>query len=140
ASYASIRSATVAEEPRPWGHPEPCTGLGMTRALRDAADASFGAESRRIGWTITDVVNERHRVDEWQAAFTRLFPAFVAEVPHEQPLLETGDVGAATVPLIVAMTCVRWQTGCGIADTALVAAHSDGVERGAVVLAQEGAS
>jgi 3-oxoacyl-[acyl-carrier-protein] synthase I len=132
--YARVESVAVTEEPRPWGHEAPCQAVGMTRALRDAADESTGAHARRIGWMLTDVTNERHRVDEWEMAASRAFKAFVPSVPHEQPLLETGDVGAASAILLSVIASVRWQTGCGRADHAVVATHSDGAERGVIVL------
>jgi 3-oxoacyl-[acyl-carrier-protein] synthase-1 len=55
---------------------------------------------------------------------------------HDQPLLKTGDVGAASAPLLVAMASVLWQVGAGRADCAVVATHSDGPERGAVLLSE----
>ncbi len=133
--YASILGHAHEEEPRPYGHPEPCQSLGMTLALRNAA-SSVG-ESRSVGWQITDVVNERHRVDEWEYARARAFQLFTDDVTHEQPLLSCGDVGSASVPLFVSIATLRWATGCGVGDTAMIAVHSDGPERGALLIARE---
>jgi 3-oxoacyl-[acyl-carrier-protein] synthase-1 len=133
--YASVLGHAVELEPRPFGSDEPCQALGMTAALRKAT-SSVGA-SRRIGWQLTDVVDERHRVDEWQYARTRTFRLFTDEVVHEQPLLLVGDVGAAATSLLMVDASVRWQTGCGLADLALIAVHSDGAERGVALLAGE---
>jgi 3-oxoacyl-[acyl-carrier-protein] synthase-1 len=134
--HARVPAVAVTEEPRPWGHPDPCQAAGMTRALREAAERSTGVHTRRIGWMLTDVTNERHRVDEWEMAASRAFKVFVPSVPHEQPLLETGDVGAASGIMLTVIACVRWQTGCGRADHAVVATHSDGAERGVIVLGE----
>lgn len=133
---ASLLGAAAENEPRPYGSPEPCHALGMSRAIQLAIGPL--ARERRISWVLTDVPNERHRVDEWQLAFGRMFRAFTPEVRHDQPLLMTGEVGAASAALLVAMACVQWQIGCGVGDMALVATHSDGPERGALVLAREG--
>lgn len=134
--YASILGHAVELEPRPYGSEEPCQALGMTVALRQATTAV--GPQRRIGWQMTDVVDERHRVDEWQYAGLRMFKLFTDDVRHEQPLLTVGDIGAAAAALMMVEASVRWQTGCGIAELALLALHSDGAERGAILLASEG--
>ena len=135
--HARVAAVSVTDEPHPWGHDEPCQAEAMTRALRDAAAQSTGAHARRVGWMLTDVTNERHRVDEWEMAASRAFKVFVPSVPHEQPLLVTGDVGAASASLLSVIASVRWQTGCGLSDHAVVALHSDGPERGVIILSAE---
>lgn len=134
--YASILGHALTLEPRPFGSDEPCQGLGMTAALGLAA-ASVG-KTRRIGWQITDVMDERHRVDEWEYAWARSFELFTVDVLHERPLTTVGEIGAAAAALLVVEASVRWHTGCGLADMALLAVHSDGSERGAMLLASEG--
>jgi 3-oxoacyl-[acyl-carrier-protein] synthase-1 len=47
--YAQVLGASVRPEPRPYGNPDPCHGLGMTAALREAI-APVGVSSRRVGW------------------------------------------------------------------------------------------
>lgn len=131
-----IVSAATTLEPRPYGHEEPCLGQGITAAVR-AAVAPVGAKARRVGWALTDVANERHRVDEWSYAMARNHEAFGHDLVHDQPLLKTGDVGAASAAMLVAMAATRWQTGCAVADIAVVATHSDGAERGAMVVSMD---
>jgi 3-oxoacyl-[acyl-carrier-protein] synthase-1 len=104
----------------------------MSAALRTAAGAEY--QSRQVPWVLTDVGNERHRVDEWQVAFTRMFRVFTHEVIHDQPLLMTGELGAASAAMLAAMACVRWTIGAALGDQAMIAAHSDGHERGALLL------
>ena len=62
---------------------------------------------------------------------------FDADVVHEQPLLKTGDLGAASAAMLLVMASVRWQTGCAAGDSVLVATHSDGPERGVVIAAAD---
>jgi 3-oxoacyl-[acyl-carrier-protein] synthase-1 len=131
----SIVGAAVVDEPRPYGSEEPCHGLGMSKAILDAAAGL--AQARQVPWILTDVANERHRVDEWQLAASRSFRCFTEDVRHDQPLLRTGDVGAASAAMLVAMACTHWEIGSGRGDMALIATHSDGHERGAMVLARE---
>ncbi len=133
--YASILGHGMENEPRPFGSDDPCQALGMTAALRKATTA-VGAR-RMIGWQLTDVVNERHRVDEWQYATGRTFQLFTDDVLHEQPLVTIGDVGTAAATLFIVEAAVRWQTACGLSDLAVLALHSDGPERGAVLIASE---
>lgn len=138
ARYAQLLGVGLGTEPRPYGHDEPCLGLGITQALQRAV-AAAGTKARRIGWVLTDVVDERHRVDEWSYAFARGSQAFSADVVHEQPLLQTGDVGAASGPLLLAMAATRWQTGSAPSDVVLVATHAEGPPRGVIVASEDGA-
>jgi 3-oxoacyl-[acyl-carrier-protein] synthase-1 len=137
--WANIISAAVEREPRPYGSEEPCHALGMTMALRRAT-APAGTKRRRIPWQLSDVHNERHRVDEWEMARARMFEAFTRDVVHDQPLLRTGDLGAASAALLAVHACVSWYADCAPGDCAIVATHSDGAERGAMLVAQEIAS
>jgi 3-oxoacyl-[acyl-carrier-protein] synthase-1 len=130
-SLAQILGASVTLEPRPFGSEEPCHALGMTLAIKNASGA-FGTGARRIPWVLSDVADERHRVDEWYRAHLRHFQAFSPDFRHEQPLLKTGDVGAASAPLLLVMAAVGWKIGSAHGDCALIAAHSDGPERGAL--------
>lgn len=136
--YGRLHSAVTAPEPRPFGSDEPCLGDAITQVVRQASSA-VGTRARRIGWAMTDVANERHRVEEWGYAFARCHQAFTADAFHEQPLLNLGDVGAASAALLLCTAAVRWQTGCAAGDCVLIATHSDGASRGALVASQEGA-
>lgn len=124
-----------ADEPNPYGSDEPCLGLGITLALRRALEAA--KVERGLGWVLTDVTNERHRVDEWTYGFARNHLAFSAEVVHDQPLLKTGDLGAASAATLLVMASIRWQTGAAPGPAVLVAVHSDGPARGALVAREE---
>jgi 3-oxoacyl-[acyl-carrier-protein] synthase-1 len=135
--FASVVGAATEREPRPYGSPDPCHALGITIATKRAIAGAAGA---KIGWALTDVVFERHRVEEWLYAEGRVQGALAPEYRHDQPLILTGDLGAASAPALVAMACVHFSAGSAPADLALVAAHSDSGERGAILLAAEGAS
>ncbi|KYF49757.1 hypothetical protein BE04_24690, partial [Sorangium cellulosum] len=118
ARYGRVLAAVSEGEPRPFGSEEPCLAYGMTLALKRAL-AAVSAEARPISWMLTDVANERHRVDEWTTAAARAHRGFTADVLHDQPLLKTGDVGAASASMLLAMAATRWRTGCAAGDTAL---------------------
>ncbi|KYF77677.1 hypothetical protein BE20_09115 [Sorangium cellulosum] len=134
-----VLSVGVADEPRPYGSPEPSLAFGMTMALKRAVESARLSGSRSIPWALTDVANERHRVDEWSSAFLRAHLAFTPDAVHDQALLTTGDLGAASAAVLLVMASTRWETGCALGDRALIAAASDGPERGAMIVAREAA-
>lgn len=129
-TIARVVSASMENEPRPFGTAEPTHALGMTLAARNALVA---AAVPRVGWVMSDVVYERHRVEEWLFVAGRLHEVLSGDARHDQPLLTTGELGAATAPVLLAMACALWRAGAGPAEHALVVAHSDGPERGALV-------
>jgi 3-oxoacyl-[acyl-carrier-protein] synthase I len=131
----AIHSAVIEDEPRAFGSEEPCHALALSWAIKRASGALENA--RRIGWALTDVANERHRVDEWQLAIGRCFRTFTADVVHDQPLLKTGDLGAASAATLATMACVHWEIGSAVSDLALIATHSDGPERGVMLFGRE---
>jgi len=133
--WGRVMSAATALEPRPYGSEEPCHALGMTAAIEKAVPAN-ARKARLIPWQLSDVHNERHRVDEWQIARLRMFEAFRDDVVHDQPLLRAGDLGAASAAYLAVHAFVSWYVGCAPGDYALVAAHSDGAERGAMLLSR----
>ncbi|MFO0761963.1 MAG: beta-ketoacyl synthase N-terminal-like domain-containing protein [Byssovorax sp.] len=130
--WAEVLSAGSADEPRPYGSEEPSIGLGLTLAVKRAAEQA-GLGDGAIGWALTDVANERHRVDDWSYALARNHAAFAQDVIHEQPLLKTGDLGAASAAVLLSIAVMRWDTGSAVSPAALIATASDGAERGALV-------
>jgi 3-oxoacyl-[acyl-carrier-protein] synthase-1 len=120
----------MEHEPRPFGSPDPTHALGMTLAARNALVA---AGTSRLDWIVSDVVYERHRVDEWLFVSGRLHEVLADGARHDRPLLSTGELGAATAPVLLAIACALWRAEAARSDDVLVVAHSDGSERGAVV-------
>ena len=70
----------------------------------------------------------------WTRATAKVHKAFAPKVKHEQATLYTGDIGAATAPLLAVHAGILWSTAAGDGNHALIAVHSDGAERGAVLL------
>jgi 3-oxoacyl-[acyl-carrier-protein] synthase-1 len=137
AKLANIVGVGLEKEPRPYGSPEPTHALGITLACKRALASTPG--SARIGWALTDVVGERHRVEEWLYAAGRIQQQCTPDLRVDTPLLLTGDLGAASVPLLCVLACMGWKIGTGAGPLALVAGHSDGADRGAVLLRTEDA-
>lgn len=128
---ANIAGVGIEKEPRPYGAAEPTHALGITLACKRALGTA------RLGWALTDVVAERHRVEEWLYAAGRIQQQCTPDLRVDTPLLLTGDLGAASVPFLCVLACMGWKIGAGAGPFALVAAHSDGPDRGAVLLASE---
>jgi 3-oxoacyl-[acyl-carrier-protein] synthase-1 len=100
----------------------------MTALVRRA----LGAARREVGWVMSDVNGEQHRVGEWSKVEVRceLTPE---RVRHDRLPDEAGDVGAASGALMLAIACTSWEVGCAPAGAALFALCSEGPARGAFV-------
>jgi 3-oxoacyl-[acyl-carrier-protein] synthase-1 len=105
----------------------------MTRLARGAAEVAGP-----LGWILTDINGERHRVREWTMVQMRIDDLVEEGARVERWVEELGDAGAATGALLAVLACMQWQVGCAPAGAALVALHSESPERGVVIL--EGAS
>jgi len=111
---------------------EPRIGTLMTDMVR------LGAEAMRVHhvpWVITDMNGERHREKEWTFVSIRnrdRIHSGEARLDHLGQLM--GDAGAASGGLAATYATQAFRTGFAVADEALLALHSDGDERGVVVL------
>lgn len=128
---ANIAGVGLEKEPRPYGSAEPTHALGITLACKRALGTA------KLGWALTDVVGERHRVEEWLFAAGRIQQQCTPDLRVDTPLMHTGDLGAASFPLLCVLACMGWKIGTGAGPLALIAGHSDGQDRGAVLLAAE---
>jgi 3-oxoacyl-[acyl-carrier-protein] synthase-1 len=84
-----------------------------------------------IGWVLSDVNGERHRISEWSRVAIRTLAGADDHVRIPDLL---GDIGAATGTMAATLAVTQWRTGCAPAATALVALHADGVDRGVLLL------
>lgn len=109
------------------------TGNGLTAALKQAA-IPLRAARRRCGWWISDVTHELYGVKELQIAIARFGDVLGTGTELHTPARELGDLGAATVPLYIALACEAWCGGFAPDSTALCLAASDDGSRGAVLL------
>lgn len=132
--FANVLGVGLEKEPRPYGSKEPSHALGATLACKRALEPARG---QKLPWALTDVVGERHRVEEWMFASGRIQQQFTTDIRIDTPLLLTGDLGAASVPFLCVLACMGWKIGTGAGPLALVVGHSDTQERGAVLLAAE---
>jgi 3-oxoacyl-[acyl-carrier-protein] synthase-1 len=102
--------------------------LGITHAVETAA-AGMAAEKLRAGWMLTDLTAEMHRQLEWQAVLIRAQrflgpPQWVDSHAHK-----LGRMGAAALPLHVAIASTAWRHGFAPHPLALSTVGSDSGER-----------
>jgi 3-oxoacyl-[acyl-carrier-protein] synthase-1 len=134
-AIASLQHVGVGIETSADGDEAPSSGRAITDELRRGLP--FAERHGPIGWILSDVNGEHHRVREWSIAEVRLGEALRA-AHHDQLVGELGDVGAAIGPLSLAIACTWLAVGCAPARSALLTLASDGPERAVVVV--EGAS
>jgi 3-oxoacyl-[acyl-carrier-protein] synthase-1 len=132
-ALAQIAGASTENEPRPYGSAEPCQAIGVTVAAKRAL-APLGKS--RVSWALSDVVGERHRVEEFLYATGRLHDLFEG-LAHDQPLMKTGDVGAASATLLLVIACVGFETGFAPANATAIFVHSDEPLRGVLAVTEE---
>lgn len=106
---------------------------GLTAAVRAAA-ADLAAEELRAGWLLTDHTFESARILEWQTMSTRAHALFGSPYYLESPAQRLGHLGAASLPLAMALAAEGWKRGYAPSAIAMALAGSDSGERGAIVL------
>ncbi|HEY8086721.1 MAG TPA: hypothetical protein VIF09_02720 [Polyangiaceae bacterium] len=112
---------------------------GLTQALRTAAAAMEG-EKLRAGWMLTDMTAEAHRVYEWQTAFVRVQKYLCDPQWIDCHAHKLGRLGAAALPLHVAMAATAWRHGFAPHALALSTVGSDAGDRVATLWSDSGES
>ena len=136
--YALVDSVANTQEAHGYYEREvPCTGEGLTRAIRAALDAC--ARPSDVSLVLCDLNGERHRANEWGLAMSRCFPD--DDVPRGlwHPADSIGDTGAASsvLNLVFGTLAVARANASG---SALAWGSSDDGERGAAILSAPPAS
>jgi 3-oxoacyl-[acyl-carrier-protein] synthase-1 len=122
-----ILAAETAAELTAGSDDEPNLAEAMTELLA-RVQGQLGAS---VSWSVSDINGERHRYREWSRARERALPRECVDLHW---VWDTGDVGAATGALFATIALRLCELGCAPAQRALVALHSEGVERAVVVL------
>ncbi len=127
---ARVTGIGIDEESNPQTSDSASTGTGLARAIEQACP---DATAQPIGWVICDLNGESYRAREWGLVVTRLSSAFRAPALWH-PAENTGDLGAASGALHVALACRAFARGYAPADRALVWCASDSKTRAACVV------
>jgi 3-oxoacyl-[acyl-carrier-protein] synthase-1 len=121
------------EEARPDNDDAAYPAFGLTAAVREAT-AQLAAGGQTAGWFLTDLTHEMRRQYEWQTVFVRSQNVLGRPYLIESPAQRIGYLGAAALPLFVAMAATAWEHGYAPAPVALAVAGNDGGDRAALVL------
>ena len=108
---------------------------GLSTAVREATSALVPS-GRRAGWLLTDMTGEARRQQEWQSVFVRTQGVLENPVAVDMPALRIGYLGAAALPLFVAVAVTAWEHGYAPAKVALLLSGNDGGDRAALVLSE----
>jgi 3-oxoacyl-[acyl-carrier-protein] synthase-1 len=108
---------------------------GLSAAMRQATEPLAKA-GQTAGWMLTDLTSEMRRLYEWESVFVRAQKVLGNPYIIDSPAQRIGYLGAAAMPLLVAMAATAWEHGYAPSPTALATAGADGGERAALVLAK----
>lgn len=106
---------------------------GLTDAVRQAA-ASLLERQETAGWTFVDLTSEMWRLHEWEAVFVRSQQVLGKPYRVEAPAQRIGYLGAAAMPLFMAMAATAWRHGYAPSPTMLATAAADQGGRMALVM------
>ena len=109
-----------------------CIGLGLTAAVREALTAL--PDGIKVDRIICDQNGEAYRADEFGFMLVRLSERFNGGSDFLAPADCWGDVGAASIPLSIALAAAAAERGYARGPYYLVWASSEGGERGAALL------
>ncbi len=121
------------ERARPDNDEPAYAALGLTAAVREAT-AQLARDGQTAGWMLTDLTSEMRRLYEWQSVFVRAQKVLGRPYLIESPAQRIGYLGAAAMPLFVAMAATAWGHGYAPSPIALCTAGNDGGARAALVL------
>jgi 3-oxoacyl-[acyl-carrier-protein] synthase-1 len=102
--------------------------LGITLAV-ETATAGMEAEKLRAGWMLTDMTAEIHRQFEWSAMYIRVQRFLGPPQSIDAHAHKLGRMGAAALPLQLAIAATAWRHGFGPHPLALSTVGSDSGER-----------
>lgn len=125
--------ATAQERARPDNDEPAFAATGLTAALR-AALGPLAEAGMSVGWVLTDLTFETFRHFELQAAMTRMQRHFCEPQQVEAPAQRLGHLGAAAMPLHIALAAEAYPRGFAPHALAVSIAGSDGGERAALVI------
>lgn len=144
-NLALVDAVGLGQEPGSLLSEAPCTGMGLTHAMR-AATGGQRDPNWRLEWLLGDVNNESYRSTELQLALPRALapggmdagkgyrPVAVDDLPVDFLPLRFGDLGAATLPTAAIIASQAFLRGVPKATNCLCVSSSQGPDRGAVLL------
>lgn len=129
ADLGRVLTVATAIEPHHARSGGVCVGKGLAAAMRGALDAAPGRVDQLLG----DLNGTRYRADEYGFAITRL-GGRLGGLATTALSSSWGDIGAATVPLLVSFVVRTALRGFPKGPRTLIWASSEGGARGAAVV------
>jgi 3-oxoacyl-[acyl-carrier-protein] synthase-1 len=105
-AWARLAGSALAEEAITFDTPEPCLGLGLTRAAQEALKAARSTAGT-IGSVNSDLNGEPYRADEFGFTTLRLSDALAPAWRRVTPTLVSGDQGSASAIAQLALAAYR---------------------------------
>jgi 3-oxoacyl-[acyl-carrier-protein] synthase-1 len=115
----------------PDNHESAFEAAGLTLAVRLATEA-LRAQKQRIGWQFNDLGCENYRLSEWICVMTRTQALWEEPQVSESPAQRLGNLGAATIPVQLALAMEAWRRGYAPHQRLLCLAGSDDGARAAL--------
>jgi 3-oxoacyl-[acyl-carrier-protein] synthase-1 len=128
---------TGQERARPDNDDPACEALGLTAAVHQATEPLV-RKGWTAGWMLTDLTCEMRRLNEWQSVFVRAQKVLGRPYVIDSPAQRIGYLGAAAMPLFVAIASMAWKHGYAPSDLVLAMVGTDGGARAAMVLGKDG--
>ncbi len=139
-AWAEVQGIATASEAITHDVPQPCLGLGLTQAAKEAvADAqSHGKAADRahpIASITTDLNGEPYRGDEFGFTTLRLSEVLLPDCKRTTPALASSDLGTASAITHVALAAYKLHRRPDAhPNPHLILSSSDDALRGAIVL------
>ena len=124
--------ATAHGRARPDNDESAFLAVGLTHAMRTVL-TPLADDGERVGWVMTDLTFETFRHHELSAATVRLQPHFCEPQHLDNPAQRLGHLGAAAMPLHLALASEAFRRGFAPHRVGLSIAGSDAGERAALV-------
>jgi len=119
-----IELGTGHDKARPDNHESAFEAAGLTLAVRRATE-SLRAQGLRAGTQFNDLGCEGYRLSEWISVMTRTQTIWEEPQASEAPAQRLGNLGAATVPVQLALATEGFRRGYAAHSRALCFAGSD---------------
>ena len=128
-SKLRVTAAAVTQEERAFHQSEPSLGVALGKAIEKVLQGRG-----QTNFIVNDANGERYRAEEWSMATLRCRDDIDGQPVVMFPAAATGDVGAAYIPLGLALVAQGHERGWIRSSPILLTASSDPGERGALAL------
>jgi len=119
-----VALGTGHDKARPDNDESAFAAAGLTLAVRSATEA-LSAQGLRVGWQLNDLGFESFRTSEWMSVMTRTQAIWQEPQVSDSPCQRLGHLGAATLPVQLALAVEAWRRGYAPHRRLLCLAGSD---------------